>query len=293
MLFRHGLSISEIRGLTLLLNQERYGQGRHANGPLPVAELERTVFKSLLKWERRVRSEPHAARVASLASLMAREVPEPLWIVPDLLPEGLTLGLALSVAGGYPALGKPLAQPRDVLYLGLEDSENRLKRRALTLLAGRPAPEGFHYQAAWEPLAAGGFDELRGWLDTHPDARLVIIDTLARVRVPSGGNGSIYQEDYTLMGQLQELAAEYHIALVLVHHTRKMESADAFDTISGSTGLTGAADTSIVLTRERNQPDAVLHLTGRDIEEQTLALRFAPATGAWTLLGTTSERQQS
>lgn len=305
--FRFGLSVPETQALLLLLNAERYGQNRHPDGPLPREEMERTVFKSLQKWEKRVRREPHAAHVASLASLMARDVPDPLVFVPGLLLEGLTLfvgkpkigkswlilDLGLRMAGGTAFLGKPLEQPRGVLYLALEDSESRLKKRALKLLNGQPAPEGFEYQINWEPLNAGGLDELRVWLDTHLDTGLVVIDTLAKVRTPTASKGNIYLEDYALMGQLQKLAIEYHVAIILVHHMRKMESSDIFDGASGSTGLTGGADTNMVLTRERNQSEATLSISGRDIQEQALALTFDPATCTWRSNGNAAERQTS
>jgi hypothetical protein len=77
----------------------------------------------------------------------------------------------------------------------------------------------------------------------------------------------------------------HHISILVLHHTRKAPAIDIFDQISGSTGLTGSADTIAVLQRSRSSSEAILSLTGRDIEEQELALRFYPKCGTWKLVG--------
>jgi DNA-binding PadR family transcriptional regulator len=310
-----GLSAAEIRAVLTTLNEERYGSGRHAQGPLSLEEMEKTIFKSVARWEAEygVR-ENHLPQISQLADLMARELPEPNWLVPGLLGEGLVLfagkpklgksWLALSLAlacapvenqASGRALGRYPVQSGGVLYLSLEDSENRFQSRVNKLLDGRPIPSSFGYALSWKPLLNGGLQDLETVLSTAPDTRLVVIDTLARVRTPANGNnsGSIYQEDYALMAALQTLVVRYHLTLILVHHTRKLASEDAFDEISGSTGLTGAADTSLVLKRERGEGDATLHVTGRDVEEQELALTFDAATCTWSVTGKVAERQHT
>lgn len=127
------------------------------------------------------------------------------------------------------------------------------------------------------------------WLQKHIQARLVIIDTLAKVRRPQKGNGNAYSDDYNAVSGLQKLAGRYGVAILLIHHQRKMDSADPFDTVSGTLGLTGGVDSTWILTRERSKVDAVLHITGRDIDEQELALNFDKNNATWELIGQASE----
>jgi DNA-binding transcriptional ArsR family regulator len=112
------------------------------------------------------------------------------------------------------------------------------------------------------------------------------------VRQPTTSNGNSYQEDSALMAQLQLLANQHHLALVIVHHLRKMGSDDVFDEVSGTLSLTGGADTTIVLKRPRYQNDGTLAITGRDVAEENLIAIFSPSTGLWSITGKVEEGEQ-
>ncbi|SRR6266487_1280132 len=129
----------------------------------------------------------------------------------------------------------------------------------------------------------GGLDDLEVWLRLSPNARLIVIDTLEKFRAPNSKSGSMYAEDYAAITPLKQLAEKYHISILLVHHLRKAEAEDPMDMISGSTGLTGATDCNMVLQRGRGEHEAVLHVTGRDVEEQTLNLIFDKESACWSL----------
>jgi hypothetical protein len=133
-------------------------------------------------------------------------------------------------------------------------------------------------------LDEGLLDGLRLWLQDHPDVRMVIIDTLARIR-PFGSRANDYLEDTQVLQGLQELANEMSLAVLIVTHTRKLEAQDAFDEVLGSRGLTGVADTILVARRARNQPAANIAVTGRDLEEREVSVQFDPKTAAWNYLG--------
>ena len=98
-----------------------------------------------------------------------------------------------------------------------------------------------------------------------------------------------YTLDYDGAAQLQALAIARSIAIVALFHTRKATSEDFVETVTGTFGTAAAADTIVVVKRSRGQADATLHVTGRDVEEQELALRFAPEAGSWALLGDAAE----
>jgi hypothetical protein len=146
---------------------------------------------------------------------------------------------------------------------------------------------------AWPKLDEGGVEALGAWLGEHPEARLVAVDTLAKIRPRTRGQ-NVYQEDYAALEELLPLAAEHEVAIVVVHHTRKMAAADPLDEISGSTGLTGGVDGVLVLKRDRGKADAVLHVDGRDIEEPAeYALKWDAETAGWTIVGDAEEYRMS
>jgi hypothetical protein len=241
-------------------------------------------------------------------ALLARDLPAPRFVVEGLIPHGLTvlagppkigkswlgLALALAVGTGSKLFARYDTPTAEALYLALEDTPARLKSR-LQQLKAKDA-ERLHLFTEWPREDNDGLLALDRWLSAHPDCRLVVIDTLARMRAARSERSDLYFHDYEGIAALKRIADTRGIALVLVHHLRKADAADPFDRISGSTGITGAADTNMVLTRARSSADAELSITGRDINEQSLALRFD--AGAWTAMGEANtyrmsqERQQ-
>ena len=230
--------------------------------------------------------------------LMAMDFPPPRWAVPGLIAEGvsllagppkvgkswLALGLGITVAGCGKALDTIDVEPGDVLYLALEDTPRRLQSRMRKILQGQPAPKRLTLAISCPPLTDGGDQKIEAWLDAHPDARLIIIDVLARMRGRDDTGMSAYDADYAAITGIKRIADERGIAVVLVHHVRKMASDDFLTEVSGTNGLAGAADAVLVLKRSRGDADGVLHITGRDVDEAEYALRFIPNSGTWTLL---------
>jgi len=239
--------------------------------------------------------------IKSLQSLKDKVFPPVKWVIPGILPEGATilagnpkmgksilaLNLALSVAYGGVALGKISVEKGNVLYLVLEDWERRLQDRVQRIMAGQEWPKDFDYSTWWPTLNKGGLSGIEQWLQEHPQARLVIVDTLARVRSFQKTGENIYDRDYHSVVGLKQLADTYHVAILIIHHTRKADANDALELISGSFGLSGSVDGALILKRERGKADAVLAITGRDIEEKELALGFK--FPIWELLGDAEE----
>lgn len=244
----------------------------------------------------------------SAAELMAKEFGEERWAVHGILPEGVTIfagkskigkswmayGLALAVASGGHALGKIPVDRGDVLYLALEDNERRLKKRLKKLLQGEPAPAGLDLATSYPRVGEGLEEELEAWLASHPDAKLVIIDTLKRIRPPDSGRRNIYDVDYEALQPLLPLAAGHGVSVVVIHHLNQQPADDPLDEISGSTGLIAVVDNLAILKRDRGQADAYLFVTGRDIEEdQKLALSWDGPSGSWTVEGDAEDYRRS
>ncbi|MEU3105284.1 AAA family ATPase [Streptomyces griseoflavus] len=242
------------------------------------------------------RERPRTAWTAD--QLMAAHFPEPKWAVPGILAEGvnvlagppkvgkswLSLGLGLSVADGGKAFDSVPVQGGPVLYLALEDTPRRLQTRMGKLLGGQPAPAGLTLVTECPPFPQGGTEAIAQWLERNPDARMVVIDVFAKMRGHAPAGVSAYDADYVAVGYAKRLADHYGVAVVLVHHVRKAGSEDFLTEVSGTNGIAGAADATLVLKRARGQADGILHVTGRDVDEAEYALSFQPASGAWHLL---------
>lgn len=241
---------------------------------------------------------PFTFQTVTAAELQEKTFPPIKWIVPDLLPEGLTLlcgkpklgkswlalDMACAVATGTVSLGK-VCEPGPVLYLALEDNQRRLKSRLKKIYTQGAWPADLHLVTESQRLDAGGLAALREWCERHPCGRLVIIDTLATVKPANVSRQSDYSADYAALRGLHGLAGELGIGIVVVHHVRKAEADDPFDTVSGSTGLTGAADTSLILTKRSGDGGTVLYGRGRDLAEFELAVDFDKETCRWSELG--------
>jgi hypothetical protein len=182
------------------------------------------------------------------------------------------------------ALGSIPVEAGPVLYLALEDTPRRLQSRMRKILDGQRAPIGLTLATTCPPLPEGGAALIGGWLTRNPDARMVVVDVFAKVRGRPLAGVSAYDADYAAIGYAKRLADEHAVAVVLVHHVRKAASDDFLEAVSGTNGLAGAADATLVLKRPRGEADGVLYITGRDVDEAEHALRFAPETGTWALL---------
>jgi AAA domain len=246
-------------------------------------------------------------KTLTAVELLGLELSPIRWSVPGMVPEGVTLlagkpklgkswmalGFAIAISTGGVALGTRPVEEGDVLYIALEDNHRRLKKRLKKLLTGE-APERLQIVTEWPRMDEGGAEALNRWLGAHPDARLVVVDILKRLRPRTSPNRSVYDADYEALEAMQRLAAFHGVSILVVHHLRKLGAADPLDEISGSTGLSGGADGVLVLKRDRGRADAYLHVTGREIEEEAeLALKWNADLASWTLVGDAEEYRVS
>lgn len=237
--------------------------------------------------------------------LMKMEIPDIRWAVEGIMPDGCSilagppktgksiaaLNLALAVATGGLVFGKIEVERGDVLYLALEDTLRRLQSRITDSgISGSSDLSRLTLTCDVPRQHNGGLTYIEDWLQEHKNARLVIVDTLQKFRKPCSGQ-AIYAGDYDAVAAVKQVADAHGVAILLIHHTKEPtgkqnseEGRDWIDDISGSLGLSGAADTLMVLRRGRNQAQGILSITGRDVEEKELALSLDGAAG-WTLLG--------
>jgi len=239
----------------------------------------------------------------SAKELLAKEFKPVNWISKDFIPPGLTLlagkpkigksilalNLAINIAQNTPIFDQYSVHEGAVLYLALEDSERRIRDR-LNKMLGRDQFTGdliFSYD--WDTMNNGGLKALIQEIRKYENVKLVIIDTLAKFR-GSSRSKDIYQRDYDTISKLKRVADHFEIGIVVIHHLRKAAAEDPFDEISGTTGLSGAADTNIILRKlNRGNNTGELIITGRDVEERSLALEMKAGNLTWKLLGNSED----
>ena len=227
--------------------------------------------------------------------LMQIELPPVRFVVKDFLSQGLNilagqakvgkswmmLDLCIKVAKGERFFGFD-TEKSTVLYLCLEDSPSRIRDRMMKLT--EVAPANLHFAVMADNLSGDLIKQIESFIDKHPDTSLVVIDTLQKVRK---AKGDMYAGDYKVISILKRLAKRRGISIACVHHTRKKLDKDPFNTVSGSTGITGAADNIYVMKQDDSCSDfAKLYMRGRDIPERVLTIQFD--NFRWNCLGKSS-----
>lgn len=180
----------------------------------------------------------------------------------------LALDMALSIAKGEKLLGRETKRGT-ALYLCLEDSYTRIQNR-LFELTSEPS-ENLHFAIMAGTLGGDLEKQIEQFKSQHTDLKIIIIDTLQKIR---SGDETNYASDYKELSVVKNLADKLRIAILLVHHTRKCRDNDPFNMISGTTGISGCVDGSMVMIeKQRGSGEAVLYCVGRDIENLELHLK--------------------
>ena len=189
--------------------------------------------------------------------------------------------LAYHVSKGLPLWGYEVRQGA-VLYMALEDDYPRLQGR-LYRMFGEDSAADLHLSIYAKQLNSGLEEQLKRFVREHQDTRLIIIDTLQKIR-EAGAEKYSYADDYKVITSLKRFADGTGVCLLLVHHTRKQQADDKFDMISGTNGLMGAADGAFLLQKERRTDNAAtLDISGRDLQDQRLYLKRDEERLAWEL----------
>ena len=160
-------------------------------------------------------------------------------------------------------------------------------------LGDQPVPKGYKYSIEAPTLDTGLMDTLEMYMNEYPNIKLIVIDTLQRVRGMPLRNESAYATDYREMNILKAFAYKYHICILILHHVRKMsDSSDAFNMINGTNGLIGVSDNSwVIYKKNRMDLEATMATTGRDIGNMELIIRKGEKNGRWDLVGDAEQQE--
>lgn len=237
----------------------------------------------------------------SAYDLQQKEFEERYYAVQDMIPEGetviaappktgkswLMLDMCLKVAEGKPFLGFE-TKKSDTLYLALEDGDSFEQERLNIVLNGKEAPKNFHFVFSnVMPMNEGFLLQLEELLEQFPNVKIVVIDTLQFIKYRQGKSESAYETDYRTGRDLKEFAEKKDIAIVVVTHTTKMRYIDDdMANVSGTNGVTGAADAVIVLGKEkRTDSEAKMFITGRKVRQTMHIINFDDNKCRWEYVG--------
>lgn len=175
-----------------------------------------------------------------------------------------------------------------VLYLALEDDYQRIQSH-MFMMYGVEDSDNLHFATAANKIGNGLDEQLEFFVHGHTDTKLIIIDTMQKIR-EAGGEAYSYASDYEIIGRLKQFADKYGICVLIVHHTRKQPAGDSFEMISGTTGLLGCADGALLMQKKkRTALEATIDVVGRDQQDQILYLSKDPVTQIWSLEQTETE----
>lgn len=249
--------------------------------------------------------EPVKLAFISGAELAKTEIKPPVFVVEDLVPQGLVLlvapskagkswlalDMSISIASGTTFLGRK-TNSGAVLYLAYEDSLFRLKDRQSKILNGRTAPDNLYLTTAdtAADLDHGLIQQLQDFIEEKPDTKMIVIDVFQRARSLSNSRNA-YAKDYLDTAKLKSFADANNLVVLLIHHTSKRtDDNDPFASVNGTTGIMGCSDAIFMLTRANKETGlATLNVTGRDIPENDYKLKFDKNTFRWKMEGSAEE----
>ena len=249
-----------------------------------------------------------AMRIMTAGELLALELPEPRHVVAGVVPEGLTLvGGKSKIGKSWLTLGESIAVApvgrRSGNWMSSKSRYSRWRwrtprggcRDVWKRCSGRQRRQpACTSHTEWPRADQGGLEALEAWLTVHPTTRLIAIDTWPKFRPPRAKNADAFQDDYQAASALKRIAdAHPGLALIVVIHLRKAPADDWVDSINATSGVAASADAVSILTRDRGRADAVLKVTGRDIEERELALTWDAAISGWVYAGDADEFRRS
>lgn len=239
-------------------------------------------------------TDPYYIHVMTLSELYDTVYENKLPIIDGLLYAGVYLFVGAPKVGKsflmaqlayHVSTGKSMweynVHKYDVAYFALEDDFARIQKR-LYRMFGSERNDNLLFATKVDSINGVLEQQLNSFQLAHPNVKLIIIDTLQKIRESSSDYN--YGNDYQVISKLKEFADSRGLCLLLVHHTRKQKSEDNFDMISGTNGLLGAADGAFILYKDkRTSNTATLEISGRDQQEQKLILVKNSETLYWEL----------
>ena len=212
----------------------------------------------------------------SAAELMEMTIAPKEFVVRELLAPGLSmlggapkcgkswfvLDLCVHVATGEPFLDFPVTKG-SAWYISLDDPIGNLE-------------DGLE-------------KNLNNFIEQNKDLKLIVIDTFQLAR--GTNRESNYPNDYADTQKLKKIADKHKVAILLVHHLRKMHDPDPVNMLSGSTGLSGGVAGNFVMYHAPQEEVMRLYCKCRSTKPRILELRFDETACVWEKLSDSRETE--
>lgn len=243
-------------------------------------------------------TQPRRKTRYTASEILSTHFPDATGPIPGVIPIGLTiigsrpkigksrLLLQASVSWGVGGKFLEMTMPHlRVLYYSLDDPERRLQDRLNKL--GLDPSASVTFEREIKPLHLGGIAEIEQEAGNYD---VIVIDTIRRAMPGKDFNkdGALYDD---VLGQLQTIAQNKHISIIVVLHTRKSfgQDFDPVDDVLGSTGLTASADCVLAIYKQPGKTSNLFKGRHKDFGDIDLTIEFDPITNAWQLVGITGE----
>lgn len=231
--------------------------------------------------------------IVSAQELSSTVFPPIDWLIKPLLPRP-----ALTMLAGPPKVGKSwlclffalqvAEDGHEVIYIASEDNDRRLKDRLLSVCPF--PPDGIHFIAGLSsartlPKGKAAHAFVKALKNKHPAMKCLVVDTLAAIRAEP--SAKTRKDEYALSEEefsgLRQLAHDLDIAIIIVHHTRKVtdSTASPVESILGSQGIAATVETIMVMKQETGSQNVGLYITGKDVEQQELVLPWQSPGFSW------------
>ena len=238
------------------------------------------------------------------------DIPEPEPIIDKILFPGLgmlgapakmgktymVLQLGCCVATGQPFMGFNVLRPGPVLYLDLQGTLARTKKR-LHDIGHEKMPKGLSLAYKTRTTDSGLIEQLERWIaaQTQPPV-LIIIDMLQQVKGAQRKTEDSYTADNRILEPLHDLAMKHKLSVFCVMHTRKgnkiLPDDDPFNEILGSIGQFGSADCSWMIIGRRTDDRKRFSVICRDNDVGQIDYEARFQNHRWSIAGTVEDCEE-
>lgn len=237
------------------------------------------------------------------------DIPEPKPIIDRILYPGLgmlgspakmgksymMLQLAVSVATGESFLGFEIKRKGSVLYLDLQGTKSRTKKR-LASMGYQTMPKGITLAYRARNTDNGFIQQIEQWISTADNPVLVIIDMMEQIKGSQRRTEDAYRSDNRILEPLHDIALRHDISVFGVMHTRKgyakIKPDDPFNEIIGSVAQFGTADCAWMILGKRDEDKKQLSVICRDNDDGQEDFEAVFQNHRWTVSGTVEEIEE-
>lgn len=201
---------------------------------------------------------------------------------------------AIALAQGSKLMDTFQSIKANVLYLSLEETRDLANSRLDRFgHLGTSGDDAIRFEFQFPSIKDGGVYQLINRMESDPATRVVVVDILQKFKgFDSKPN---YSADYEALSMLHRASNELDVAVIFLHHTRKdMTESKLMNSLYGSFGLPGLADTCVLLYRPYDER-GILETFSRKMPSTKLDLTFhrGAGEGYWTYVGSYNKTRLS